>query len=250
MLRLLLPLVLLVSVTNAHAQVDSITQLQSIKKQTEVKPLLYIIPSAMIVYGVTALNSKSLISINQKIKETIWTTNPHEPFRIDDYTVFAPAAAVYALNMAGVKGKHHFIDRTVLYALSMAISTAVTVTVKNTSKELRPDGSNLFSFPSGHTSSAFVAAEFLRREYKHLSPWYGIAGYIVASGTGFLRIYNNKHWLSDVVAGAGIGILSVHAAYWIYPKLKNKFSQKKKAVTFFIPYYQQETAGVICVLPI
>ena len=45
------------------------------------------------------------------------------------------------------------------------------------------------------------------QEYKDVSVWYGISGYIVATGTGFFRIYNNKHWLTDVAAGAGIGIL-------------------------------------------
>lgn len=225
-------------------------QPDTIQKQNKTKSLIYIVPSAMIVYGVTALKSKSLIRINEEIKRTVWTNNPHGHLRIDDYTLFAPAAAVYVLNAAGVKGKHNFVDRTILYTISMAISTAVTVSVKNVSKEMRPDGSNLFSFPSGHTSTAFVAAEFLRQEYRHLSPWYGIAGYAVAGGTGFLRIYNNKHWLSDVVAGAGIGILSVQAAYWIYPKIKRKFSQKNETHTIFVPYYKQQNAGIVCIVPI
>ena len=105
---------------------------------------------------------------------------------------------------------------------------AVVTPVKRFTNKLRPDGSNRLSFPSGHTSQAFVSAEFLRMEYKHISPWYGIAGYTVAALTGYLRMYNNKHWFSDIAAGAGVGILSVQAIYWVYPKLKKLFIKKKE----------------------
>ena len=111
----------------------------------------------------------------------------------------------------------------------------------------RPDGSSYESFPSGHTAEAFASAEFLRQEYKDVSPWYGIAGYAAATATGALRIYNNKHWLSDVVAGAGIGIASTKLAYWIYPAIKRKFFKNKPMNTFIIPYYQGGTGAVAMV---
>jgi membrane-associated phospholipid phosphatase len=56
------------------------------------------------------------------------------------------------------------------------------------------------------------------QEYKDVSIWYGISGYVVATGTGFFRMYNDRHWLTDVAAGAGIGILCTKTAYWLYPK--------------------------------
>lgn len=73
----------------------------------------------------------------------------------------------------------------------------------------RPDGSNNKSFPSGHTATAFMAATMLHKEYGGRSPWYSIAGYSMATVTGVSRMLNNKHWLSDVLVGAGIGILGV-----------------------------------------
>jgi hypothetical protein len=73
-----------------------------------------------------------------------------------------------------------------------------------------------------------MGAEFLYQEYKDISPWYGIAGFGVAAGTGFFRMYNNKHWLTDVAAGAGIGILSTKLAYLIYPYLKKKFFNNRR----------------------
>ena len=65
----------------------------------------------------------------------------------------------------------------------------------------------------------------LWQEYKDYSPWIAYSGYAVAAGTGFLRMYNNRHWLSDVIAGAGFGMLSTKLAYWLYLKIwpnKNK----------------------------
>ena len=93
--------------------------------------------------------------------------------------------------------------------------------IKNNTSVRRPSGRSVSSFPSGHTALSFMAAEFLHQEYGHVSPWYSIAGYTVATATGFLRIYNDKHWFSDVLAGAGIGILSTKIGYWLYPFIKN-----------------------------
>ena len=80
---------------------------------------------------------------------------------------------------------------------------------------MRPDGSNDHSFPSGHTATAFMTATMLTKEYGHKSPWIGIGAYLVATATGLMRMANNKHWLSDVLAGAGIGILSTETGYYL-----------------------------------
>lgn len=141
--------------------------------------------------------------------------------------------------MVGVKGKNNFKDRTIILGISgLLVGTSVNL-LKYTTKIERPDKSTRNSFPSGHAAIAFMGAEFLRQEYKDVSPWYGIAGYAVATGTGLLRIYNDRHWFGDVVAGAGFGILSTKAAYWLYPMLQRKFSKKKKnrKNLLFIPFY-------------
>ncbi|MDR1331968.1 MAG: phosphatase PAP2 family protein [Tannerella sp.] len=100
------------------------------------------------------------------------------------------------------------------------METAV-YTVKNTTNIRRPDGSNNCSFPSGHTATAFVGAHILYREYRDVSPWICVAGYAVATGTGVLRVLNRKHWISDVITGAGIGILSAEAGYMLLPAIRN-----------------------------
>jgi len=250
MKRLLAVYILFSSVIYSPAQdllsvTDSTSVNKSTKNKCDVKPVEYIIPAAMITYGFVALKNKGLIHLNEQIKQNIWDNNPHKKTNVEDYTWAVPAVAVYVLNLSGIKGKHNFTDRTILYLMSNIIASAFVVPTKNITNVLRPDSSNTLSFPSGHTTQAFVAAEFLRREYKDVSPWYGVAGYAFAATTGYLRLYNNKHWLSDVVAGAGVGILSVHAAYWVYPKLKKKFSKKTTNTSLLMPYYQQKNVGLV-----
>ena len=87
----------------------------------------------------------------------------------------------------------------------------------------------------------------MRQEYKDVSPWYGIAGYAAATATGVLRLYNNKHWVGDVVAGAGIGIISTKLAYWIYPSIQRKLFKNKSMNTMILPYYQSGGGGVAMV---
>lgn len=218
------------------------------KKPIASKPLSFrsiAIPTALIGYGAFTFANKDLQGLNLQIRRVMWEDNGQRHFGIDDFTLAAPVVAVYALNLAGVKGKNNFIDRTALYGMSYLIGSSVVSTVKRMTGVVRPDSSNFYSFPSGHTSQAFIAAEFMRQEYKDRSPWYGIAAYAVAAGTGYLRMYNNKHWFNDVMAGAGVGILSTRVSYWLYPKIKNLFvkDKNKELNTVVMPMYQNGAVG-------
>lgn len=118
--------------------------------------------------------------------------------KFDDYMQYSPMVAVYGLNLAGVKGKHSFKGRTIILAMSYATMGMIVNTMKYSFKEKRPDSNTRNSFPSGHTATAFMGAEFLYREYRDVSPWIGYAGYAIAAITGYLRIYNDRHYLNDV----------------------------------------------------
>jgi hypothetical protein len=152
--------------------------------------------------------------------------NEHVPnfhTSIDNYMMHAPALIVYGLNAAGVKGKNDFRNRTLLLLKSEAIMFTLTFTLKSATGELRPDGSDRQSFPSGHTAQAFATATFLAKEYGDQSPWYTVGAYGMATAVGAMRILNNRHWVSDVLTGAGIGILSTNIAYLTHRyKWKNK----------------------------
>jgi membrane-associated phospholipid phosphatase len=78
-----------------------------------------------------------------------------------------------------------------------------------------------------------LAQSFFGKNIK-MFVWYGISGY-VATGTGFFRMYNDRHWLTDVAAGAGIGILC-KTAYWLYPKMQNYFSKRNKTSVMIAPF--------------
>ncbi len=204
----------------------------------------FILPAAFIAYGAIAVHNHSLQHINGSMKEEIWQDNPHQPFHLDNYLQFAPVVAVYALNAAGIQGKNNFRDRTIILLMANTISNGTVFSVKKWAHELRPDGSDYLSFPSGHTTEAFASAEFMRMEYKDVSPLYGLAGYAMATATGMLRMYNNKHWMSDVVAGAGVGIASTRLAYWLYPKVKQLLWKDKPEGAVLVPTYQNGSLGL------
>jgi PAP2 superfamily len=207
----------------------------------------FILPAAMIAYGVTAVHNGALQKVNASVKEQIWEDNPHKPFHLDNYLMFTPTLAVYALNAAGIHGEHNFKDRTIILLMANVIANGTVFSVKGWSHEMRPDGSDYQSFPSGHTAEAFAGAEFMREEYKDVSPWYGIAGYAAATATGMLRMYNDKHWASDVIAGAGVGIASTRLAYWLYPKMQRLFGKKEmdpEKVSMLMPTYQSGSVGL------
>nr|WP_315200289.1 phosphatase PAP2 family protein [uncultured Flavobacterium sp.] len=205
-----------------------------------------IIPSVLIGYGFIGLNSDQLKDFNSEVQDEV-TENIDKKITIDDFMQYAPAASVYALNACGVEGKNNLKDRSIILASSYLMMSVAVLSLKNSTNIERPDGSSNNSFPSGHTATAFAGAEFLWQEYKDKSIWYGVSGYIVATATGVFRVVNNRHWVTDVAAGAGIGILSTKVAYWIYPYVNRKlFSTKakeKKVSSMIMPYYNGKQMG-------
>jgi membrane-associated phospholipid phosphatase len=206
-----------------------------------------VISATLVAYGVAALEFDWFKDWNEAVKKEIWTDAPHKQIHFDNYLQWSPAVGTLALGIAGVKGEHNFTDRLFIFGIAELIQSSVVACVKKISNETRPNGGGNESFPSGHTANAFTGAEFMRLEYRNRSPWYGVLGYTLAAGTGFLRMYNNKHWLSDVAASAGTGILSTDLAYYVYPKIKRLLFPKKNLHTIILPTYQCGVAGIAVV---
>jgi membrane-associated phospholipid phosphatase len=135
---------------------------------------------------------------------------------IDDYTQFFGPVMTVGLKLGGVEGRSDWPRLLASAAMSYGIMAGLVNGIKYTAKEMRPDGSTANSWPSGHTATSFVGATLLHKEYGLTrSPWYSVAGYGVATATGVMRVLNNRHWVSDVMSGAGIGILSTELGYAI-----------------------------------
>ncbi len=155
---------------------------------------------------------------------------PHFNRHIDDYMQFAPIPVMLGLKAFGVKGRSSWSRMIVSDAFSAVIMGGVVSSLKNSTHVTRPDGSNNHSFPSGHTATAFMAATMLNKEYGHISPWVGVGAYTVASATGLMRMANNKHWLSDVMTGAGIGVISTEVGYYLADLIFNDKGLNASAV--------------------
>ena len=178
-----------------------------------------LVPSLMVGYGTAVTYFPNLHMINVQSREWVQSV-ADATTKVDNWLQFAPVASVYVMRGCGAKGVHHLGDLTALAACSYLLGTGINTGIKYGTRVLRPDGTAHNSFPSGHTMTAFVGAELFRREFGRDYPWLSAAAYAVAATTGFLRMYNDRHWQADVVAGAGIGLLSTSLAYWTYPYLR------------------------------
>ncbi len=146
-------------------------------------------------------------------------------WKIDEVTQFVPYAAELFLAPLGAECNAPMSDRLLATATSAILLEAVVQPVKRSVRRERPDLSDNHSFPSGHTALAFAGAELTRQFY---GPWWGTGAYCMASLTGYLRIRNRRHWMTDVVAGAGTGILAARAALWLLPVERRWFGLDRR----------------------
>ena len=171
----------------------------------------------LFVAGLAIKGDKAMFRVNQKAesggkKNTQLLTD----FKtgIDDYTQFFGPAMVVGLKLGGYEGRSDWPRLLANAGMSYALMAVLVNGIKYSAKEMRPDGSTANSWPSGHTATAFVGASLLHKEYGLTrSPWWSVAGYGVATATGVMRVLNNRHWISDVMSGAGIGIMSTELGY-------------------------------------
>jgi len=171
-----------------------------------------ILPVVFIGYGLSTIKDNGIYSsydLNQDLRRKY----PNFQTSVDDYLIFAPFVELAMAYGLQVKGNHDFLNTGLLILKAEAINAALVFGFKSITNQERPDGSNNYSLPSGHTANAFLAASIIHNELRHRSQWYGIGAYTIATSVGALRMLNNKHWQSDVFTGAGVGILSAHLAY-------------------------------------
>ena len=201
-------------------------------RYNDVKLSSLIFPAALIGYGLTTFNNHGIPFSDKQIYD--YKQNHFSNFNthFDDFLQFVPALTAYTLQLDCYHGKNDMKDMTIFYALSNIIGVGSVEALKMITKRQRPDNAGDDSFPSGHTTFAFIGAEMLSQEYGDKSIWFSIGGYTVASTVGVMRILNNKHWLSDVVVSAGIGILSSRISYLFFYKYIKHYPDKDNKLTF------------------
>lgn len=200
------------------------------------------VPGVLISAGLISLTDNDILD-NEGTAELRNRIAPEFHTHVDDYLQYAPILGVYGLSVLGVKGKHDFKNGTALLIKSELIMAAITFSLKKIVAEPRPDTGAPTSFPSGHTAQAFTAATVFHKEYGSDHPALSFVAYSIATSIGVLRVLNNRHHASDVLAGAGIGILSTNLAYLTH---QNKWRQrtKRKTNTIVSPFYSQGAVGV------
>lgn len=223
---------------------DSISTHRS-SGQKAYKAAGIIIPTGMIAYGCISLGDNKIRQLDFDTRDKLLEENYIIHLKADDYVQYFPAAFAFGLKAVGVENKNKWSDMAILGGLSFLTNAGIVHVAKYSVGRPRPDNGALNSFPSGHTSTAFVAAEFLHQEFRDNSIWISIGGYSVATAVGVSRVFRNRHWVSDVVAGAGIGVLSTKAVYWAYPYIKKPFTGKNKNVeTVVFPTYNNGNFGL------
>jgi membrane-associated phospholipid phosphatase len=199
-----------------------------------------VLPASLVAYGLISIENPALRQLDHYTSNSINKNNLLRHSHLDDYLQYSPAMTAFGMKFVGLKSRHNLVDMSIVYILSSALEGGIVHSLKKLTGRMRPDGSANNSFPSGHTATAFVAAEFLYQEYKEQSLGVCIGGYTMASLIGIARILKSRHWVSDVVAGAGIGIISTRIVYWVYPYLQELCGTKDFAV-FVHPSYSNET---------
>ena len=190
------------------------------------------IPIGLMISGV-AVNGNGAESLKNEIveehNEHLFSFENH----FDDYAQFSPFVALYGFELIGMKPRTDWQNRTAIMLKGQFVNLGMVYILKKTIKQTRPDGT-AYSFPSGHTANAFAGATMLSIEYGENYKWVPYAAYGVATGVGIMRMANNKHYLSDVLFGAGLGIFSVKLAYWTH---QYKWNRKKSENDPLAPYY-------------
>lgn len=174
------------------------------------------LPSALILTGSAVMFDKDEDEYFLNKLEVREERNEHFPdfsTHVDNYLQYTPIFTVAVLDFCHIPGRHDVPNQVALLIKSEVLALGTTYVLKNAVREPRPDSGAKNSFPSGHTAQAFTAATFLSLEYGNRSVWIPIGSYAAATTVGALRLLNNRHWISDVLVGAGIGMLSTELVF-------------------------------------
>ncbi|MDR3252132.1 MAG: phosphatase PAP2 family protein [Tannerella sp.] len=215
----------------------------------------FILPTLFMAYGTAArFRQLPIRQFDFDIDHEIRKYNPvtaayYKTYPIDNYLQIATPILAYGLGVIpGIEAKHNLRDRTIVMATSYLAMEGIVYSLKRIYPVMRPRGwtdEPLHSFPSGHMAVAMTAAHIMYKEYKDISPWIGVGGYLMASTTGAFRMINYAHWMSDVVMSAGIGLLCAEIGYMMLPVWHSLFGIEDKYVQVAaMPVFTDRSVGL------
>lgn len=193
-----------------------------------------VIPSAaLIATGILTIEGRGFFSSHDLFNYRN-ETFPEFSTEADDFLMLAPLVGLYGINLISSENRHELGRQTLLLIASGILTSAMVWPTKKLTNIERPN-EKPYAFPSGHTAYAFTIATFIDKEFRYKKPWLSIASYSIAGATGILRVLNNAHWMSDILAGAGVGILSVNTIYWLHAKISKESGRNTAILPVVFP---------------
>ncbi len=224
----------------SFAQIDSLASQNQRSERSFLKRS--IVPLSLIGTGLIINYSNGSFG-KENLQELIQNKFSDFDTNVDDYLLFVPVITMYTADLFKVKSKNDAFTQTKYLVIAGLANNIITFGLKKISDETRPNGEE-YSFPSGHTSNAFVMATVLHHEFIESNKLLAYSGFVFATATGVFRVLNNAHWVSDVLVGAGIGILVTDLVYRFEPlKNWNPFKNKKIS-TLISPTYRDNKFGL------
>lgn len=209
-----------------------------------IRPQQIVVPAAMITAGAIAVSNPRLCDWKTDVRDAFQRgRGTHRKANVETWTTLTMQVTTMAF---GPTPKHDLLDRLLLKVTGYTLLYTVMPITRRCVREARPDGHGNHAFPSFKTANAFMVAEQTRIE----RGWgWGMGFYAVAAGVGVMQMYNDRCYINDVLAGAGIGILASHAAYWLLPLERrwlglDKKKRNKDSAMFFVPTYDYSTQTV------
>jgi membrane-associated phospholipid phosphatase len=188
--------------------------------QRYLKPGALVIPGTFLIYAALKPAIKGIENIDDTLYNLVLMNHPYFHTNAESYLMWSPTASIYLLDAFKIKARHSFKEHLILDGGSIVITGGLGYAMRLISRDVKVYTTHNTKFPSGHTANAFRGAEMLHQELKYKNELLSYSGYLVATGVGILRIYNKDHLLTEVLAGAGLGISSTKLTYLIFDKIK------------------------------
>ena len=150
--------------------------------------------------------ASTIDGLDKEIHDNYLNEHTQKQTPLDTILKWSPFTLLLIGDVAGLKTKNAYKEHIAMVLAGEVILNIVIQPVKESIKRIRPNGHHR-SFPSAHAATGFLTSEILRQELKENYPALKNSGYALSLITCWLRLYHNKHWLSDVVGGALIGAL-------------------------------------------